>query len=221
MTAAPGPRPRHWPDLRSAGRELASHLHPYRERDDAVVLALVRGGVPAGAEIASALSLPIDVVVIARMLAPYGPDDPIGAATIAGKVIVDDGVPPIQIPPSGGIDHYLVAAFEALRTRTSVCRGERDALDVRGRTVLLVDNGARTGKTMRAAIRGLRKCQPARIVAAVAAASRDAEASLAGTADEVVTALRPDPFGNVAMWYSNFDVPQDSAIAGVIWPQAP
>lgn len=180
------------------------------------MVGLVSGGVPASVEVATRLQLPLDLALIARLLAPQ-PEDPIGAVSVAGRVVIDRELPPVADPPQTPLDHHLTSGFRALEEKTRACRGDRPPLEIAGLTVLLVDCGARTGKTIRAAIRGMRRLGPSRIITALPAAAPEARDALESSADEVICLRWPSPFGNVAMSYRRFDVPALEQIRSMVF----
>lgn len=205
-------------DLRQGGRELAGRLEAYRGRERALVLGVVRGGVPAAAEVAVALGLPLDLVVIKRLLAPRGPLHPASAVEVCGTLVLDDEVPPPPAAPRTPLEHFLAGALEELARRADTCRGPRPPAEVAGRTVLLVDNGVHTGSTMLTALRALRRLRPARVVAAFPCASPEGLSAVAAEADEAVCLATPTPFGHVGLWYKTFDVPEDEKIPALLAP---
>ncbi|MFF6996820.1 phosphoribosyltransferase [Streptomyces sp. NPDC008313] len=194
-------------DHRHAGRELAARLVE-RAADgalrDPVVLALPRGGVPVAAEVARALGTSLDVVVARKIGAPGSPETGVGA-------IVGDE-PPVYDRRSlellGLTEEALAADVERerteLRRREELYRGGRPAPDVGGRTVLLVDDGLATGVTARAALRFLRRRDPARLVLAVPVGAPESAESLRRDADDVVCPHRPRSFQSVGEWYEDF-----------------
>ena len=202
-------------DLRAAGRQLAIALESFAAREQTIVLGLARGGVPAAAEVAAHLRLPLDVVMIQRMLL-RGPLDPIGAASVAGHLIIDDELSPIADPPQSPIDFHLHSALQTLVETARARRGDKPVVEIAGLTVLLVDCGARSGSTVRAAIRGIRRLAPARVIVALPTAAPEARAILESSADEVISLRWPSPYGNVAMWYRRFDVPSSEEVRAML-----
>lgn len=202
----------------SAGRELAKECAARRDLEDAVVLAVARGGVAVAAEVAKLLGAPLDVVLIRRLLATRGPDEPLCAASVAGALFLDEEVAARRsardLDPA--LEVFLAEALDTFDARVRACRGARAPLDLSGRTVLLVDNGVRTGSTMRVAIRALRTMQPSRVVAAFPVASVEGRASIASVADEHVCLATPEPFGHVGLWYADFARLDDEEIAAVL-----
>jgi predicted phosphoribosyltransferase len=198
-------------DLGTAGRALALSLEHHRGAGNAIVLGIVRGGVPAAREVANGLGLSFDLVLLRALLQCLS-GDLIFAARVAGTLVLDDG-----LPASPSVEAtFVVEALEALAQRELLCRGERSPLDVANRTVLLIDNGMRTGRTMSAAVRAVRKLGPSRIVAATPVAAISARAVVGPLADELVCLATPDPFPHVGMYYGNFDVPKDEQIRSLV-----
>lgn len=213
----PGPeeetrRAARFPDARSAGRELASKLTAYAGREDAIVVALARGGVPVASEVAKTLGLPLDVALIRRLLVPHGPEEPVCAVSACGNLFLDEGVPPRPETPSTPLDFFLTDALGELARRERECRGERPPVALKRKTVLLVDNGVRTGSTMRVAVRALRSFGPERVVAAAPVAAPESRAAVESTSDEFVCLASPQPFGHVGLWYADFERPDDARI---------
>ena len=205
-------------DLESAGRELAKQLAPRGDLGRAVVLAVASGGVPVAAEVAKRLRAPLDVVLVRRLLAPRGPDDPVCAVCVAGALVLDEEIAAGRAARERepALVSFLAEALREFEARVHACRGARTPLDLSGRTILLVDNGVRTGSTLRAVLRALRTREPARVVAAFPVASVAGRASVAAVADEVVCLATPEPFGHVGVWYANFTRRDDRGIAAVL-----
>jgi len=199
-------------DRREAGRVLAAGLSAYANRPDVRVLALPRGGVPVGAEVASALGAPLDVFVVRKLGVPGHEEYALGAIATGGvRVLNEDVVRALRIPDRV-IDALAAREQEELARRERVYRGHRPPLDVRGRTVILVDDGLATGATMHAAIRALRQQQPARIVVAVPTASPETCAELKTEVDDIICATTPDPFYAVGLWYEDFSQTTDEEV---------
>ncbi|MDP4002666.1 erythromycin esterase family protein [Methylobacterium sp. NEAU K] len=199
-------------DRAEAGCELADNLGAFAGRPDIVVLALPRGGVPVAAEVARVLRAPLDVFVVRKLGVPGYEELAMGAiATGDVRVINDDIVASLKIPP------YLIESVAAeerqeLLRRERLYRGGRPPAEVRGRTVILVDDGLATGATMQAAVRAIRMRKPGRIVVAVPTASRDTVERLKQEADEVVCAVLPEPFRAVGASYKDFAQTSDDEV---------
>ncbi|HEX8501251.1 MAG TPA: phosphoribosyltransferase family protein [Pyrinomonadaceae bacterium] len=204
-------------DARAAGRALAAALEAYRGREDAVVLALARGGVGVGAEVARLLGLPLDLVLLRRLLAPRGPREPDCVVSAAGATFLDEGLAAAAAgAPDPALRHFLNDVLSLFDSQVRACRGGRPALNLAGRTVLLVDNGVRTGSTMLAAARGVRSRSPARLVAAAPVADAAASAEVAAAVGEFVCLATPEPFGHVGLWYRDFGRPSDDEIRAAL-----
>jgi len=199
-------------DRHEAGRALAALLEDYRGRDDVVVLALPRGGVPVGYEVATALGAPLDVFLVRKLGVPGHEELAMGAIATGGVVVLnDDVVRDLGISPE---DLRRVAEREAreLRRREQAYRGNRPMPDIAGKVVILVDDGLATGSSMRAAIQALRALGPARIVVAVPAAPESTCQELAAEVDEVVCATTPSPFFAVGASYYDFTQTTDDEV---------
>lgn len=199
-------------DRRQAGRILAARLLEEGDWPDALVLALPRGGVPVGYEVAQALHAPLDVYLVRKLGLPGHEELAMGALASGGvRVLNDDVVHALQVPDEV-ID--LVAREEGreLQRRERLYRDDRPQPPVHGRTVILVDDGLATGSTMRAAVAALRRLGPQRIVVAVPVASPDTCAELRAEVDEVVCAYTPEPFRAVGYWYEDFSQTSDEEV---------
>jgi putative phosphoribosyl transferase len=199
-------------DRREAGRILAQKLQHYANRDDVLVLGLPRGGVPVAAEVANALKAPLDVFLVRKLGLP-------GHEEIAAGALASGGLRVLNLPL---LEMYTVTDREMatilLRERAELERQERayrpdrPSLDVRGKTIILVDDGLATGSTMRAAVLALKQGRPARIVVAVPVAPPDTCESLRGVADAVFCPVTPNPFVAVSRWYVDFDQTSDAEV---------
>ena len=199
-----------------AGRVLAQELRVYANRDDVIVLALPRGGVPVAFDVAHALRAPLDVFVVRKLGVP-GHEELAMGAIASGRVLVVEPsvVEDLAIPMEVVLDVAAREEQERLR-REREYRGDRPAPDVRGRTVILVDDGLATGSTMRAAVAALRKLQPAKIVVAVPVAVRSTCEELAEEVDEVVCARTPEPFYAIGEWYADFSQTTDEEVRDLL-----
>jgi predicted phosphoribosyltransferase len=195
-----------------AGRLLAAKLAKYADKPDVIVLALPRGGVPVGYEVAHALHAPLDVFVVRKLGIPGHEELAMGAVATGGVRVLND-----QVVRGLGIPNSVIEAvanweLEELQRRERLYRGNRLPPDVRGKTVILVDDGLATGSTMLAAVQALRKLGPARIVVAVPVASGDTCQILEEYVDEVVCAATPEPFYAVGLWYRDFSQTTDEEV---------
>jgi predicted phosphoribosyltransferase len=209
-------RPPLFRDRRAAGRRLAAALGRYAGRPDVVVLALPRGGVPVAHEVARALGAPLDVFVVRKLGVPGHEELAMGALATPGvRVLNEPVVRGLGIPPHV-IDAVARQEEAELARRERLYRGDRPPLDVRGQTVILVDDGLATGATMHAAVRALRQRQPARIVVAVPTAAAEACEALETEADDVVCAVTPEPFYSVGLWYDDFEQTTDDEVRALL-----
>jgi erythromycin esterase-like protein/adenine/guanine phosphoribosyltransferase-like PRPP-binding protein len=210
MTARP------FRDRREAGRLLAEKLASYRHRPDVVVLALPRGGVPVAYEVARALGAPLDVFLVRKLGVPGHEELAMGAVASGGvRVLNDELVQGLRIPDYV-IDAVAAEERRELARRERLYRGGRPQPDVRGRVVILVDDGLATGASMHAAVAALRRLQPARTVVAVPTASRDTCEALRAEVDEVICAITPDPFHAVGVWYDDFSQTTDEEVRDLL-----
>lgn len=212
-----GERP--YRDRRQAGRELAACLKDNLAselRADPLVLALPRGGVPVGYEVACALDAPLDVFVARKLGAPGQPELGIGAVAQGGTIVLNERI----VDHLGVPEEYVeaVARYEAteVRRRVHLLRGDRPEPEVRDRTVVLVDDGLATGITARAAIQGLREREPSRIILAVPVCARQTAEQLLPLVDHLVSPLLPHDMSAIGLWYEDFAQVADREVAGLL-----
>jgi putative phosphoribosyl transferase len=203
-------------DRFQAGRSLAAALAPYVGRPNLLVLALPRGGVPVGYEVARALNAPLDVMLVRKLGVPGHEELAMGAIASGGvRVLSGDVVAAFGIPDRV-IATVAANEEEELKRREQVYRGDRPPPEVQGRTVILVDDGLATGSTMRAAAAALRVQHPERLVVAVPVAPIETCAMLRTEVDDVVCALAPEPFFAVGNWYDDFSQLSDEAVGELL-----
>jgi predicted phosphoribosyltransferase len=199
-------------DRTDAGRQLAAELVRFKDRPDVVVLGLPRGGVPVAFEVAQALHAPLDVFIVRKLGLPGHEELAMGAIATGGiRVLNEEVVQALHIAPEV-IDLVTAEEEQELRRRERLYRDDRPPLDVRGRTVILVDDGLATGSSMRAAVAALRHLGPARIVVAVPVAAPETCAEFRDLVDEIVCAHTPRPFFAVGMWYEDFSQTTDEEV---------
>lgn len=187
-----------------AGKRLGEKLDEYRGRPDVLVLALPRGGVPVGSEVARALGAPLDLMLVRKLGVPGHEELAMGAvATGEVEVLNDDVVRALELD-ADAIEAVARRERAELERRNHAYREGREAPEVTGRTVILVDDGLATGATMRAAVAALRKLDPGRVVVAVPVAPPETCEVLRAEADEVVCLSEPDPFMAIGVWYEEF-----------------
>ncbi len=202
-------------DRADAGKQLAERLARYRG-EDALVLALPRGGVVVGAEVARALDLPLDILVTRKIAPPTSPEYAIGAVNERGMVLLDEAEA-AQVGKRWLAAEIKREQAEALR-RVTAYREGRAPLNVAGKIAIVVDDGVATGLTMRLAIRALKTLRPSRIVVAVPVAPQQAPAALrAAGADEVLVLEPPGAFrGAVGAHYRRFDQTSDAEVIAAL-----
>src|SRR5260370_22809682 len=205
-------RPGLFRDRHEAGRLLAAKLAKYADRADVIVVALPRGGVPVAYEVASALDTPMDVFVVRKLGVPGYEELAMGAVATGGVLVLNDQLVTRLGIPDHVIDVVATREQQELARRERLYRGGRSPPDVRGRTVILVDDGLATGATMHAAIQALRQQQPARIVVAVPTAAPETCEELRAEVDEVICAVTPEPFHSVGVWYRDFSQTTDEEV---------
>lgn len=203
-------------DRKEAGRLLAAELAKYAGRENVLVLGLPRGGVPVAAEVARALRVPLDVLVVRKLGAPGQEELAIGAIGEGGVKVLNE-----QLVRSLGLDEAdieRIAAAERreLRRRVSSYRGGHEALSVEDKIVIVVDDGVATGATMRAGLHALKSMGAARVVAAAPVGAADSVASLEGDADEVVILQTPEWFSAVGQWYEDFGQTADEEVRAIL-----
>ena len=203
-------------DRFDAGRRLASMLSAYAQRPDLVVLALPRGGVPVGFEVAMALGAPLDVFVVRKLGVPGHEELAMGAIASGGVRVVDRNV--MQLADVGEAELQRITASEQreLERRERQYRGDRAFPDLRTKVVILTDDGLATGSTMRAAVAALRQEGPSKVVVAVPVAAPDVCESFRSVADEIVCAATPTPFHAVGLWYEDFTQTSDDEVRDLL-----
>ncbi|OKK04117.1 phosphoribosyltransferase [Streptomyces sp. CB02400] len=211
-------------DRRQAGRELAARLRERQDEGalpDPVVLALPRGGAAVAVEVAGALDAPLDVLVVRKIGAPFHEEFGVGAMAGDGVPLLDE-----EALRRLGIDEADLAPVvererTELRRREQRYRQGRPPLDLRGRTVIVVDDGLATGSTARAALRALRAQDPGHLVLAVPVGSTEGVALMRSEADEVVCLHEPAAFMAVGQWYEQFDQLTDDDVLDALHQRQP
>jgi predicted phosphoribosyltransferase len=199
-------------DRTAAGQALVPLLRDYAKRPDAIVLALPRGGVPVAYVVARALKLPLDVLVVRKLGAPNQRELAMGAIAAGGVVVLNPEVTRWFADDQALIDEVIARERVELERRELAYRSGRPPLSIRGKTAIVVDDGAATGATMRAAVQALRQLQPKEIVVALPTASQKAEADLRQAADRVLCLQTPMLFDAVGQWYAVFDQTTDREV---------
>lgn len=207
-------------DRREAGRELARILAAFAGKAP-VVVALPRGGVPVAYEVARVLDAPLDVLEVRKIGAPRHPELGVGAVAEGGETVLDSE----RITSYGLLPGAFVAAAEAtareVGTRARRYRGGRAPIDVRGRTVIVVDDGIATGVTARAALRALRRRGARMLVLASPVGDATALAELGDDADEVVCTRSTGELDSISEWYEDFDPPREREVIELLRRASP
>jgi putative phosphoribosyl transferase len=199
-------------DRIEAGQALAQQLAHYADRDDTVVLALPRGGVPVAFEVARQLHTPLDVFIVRKLGVPGHPELAMGAIASGGGVVLNHDVMNVLKIPRDEFENVVRAEQAELQRREREYRGNRPPPNLRGRRVILIDDGLATGSSMRAAVAALRQRDPAKIIVAVPVASPETCAEFRNEVDEVVCALTPAQFYAVGYWYEDFTQTSDEEV---------
>lgn len=199
-----------------AGRRLGTALRRYAQDRHVIVLALPRGGVPVGARIAEALNAPLDVCIVRKLGVPGYEELAMGAIASGGaRVMNAEVIAQLGYPPHL-IDRIVEREEREVRRRERMYRGDRPFPDLADRTVIVVDDGAATGASMRVAVVALRQLRPRKIVVALPVASREAVRAVSAAADECVCLLTPEPFYGVGAWYEDFSQLSDAEVRTLI-----
>jgi predicted phosphoribosyltransferase len=203
-------------DRRDAGRHLARRFDALEGHSDVIVLALPRGGVPVGYEVARHLNAPLDVFVVRKLGVPGYSELAMGAIASGNiRVLNREVIARLRIPPR---DVETVTAEQQLELerRERQYRGSRPPIELHGKTVVLVDDGLATGATMRAAVRALKTCAPARLIVGVPVGARETCEEFEDEVDEVICACTPDDFRAVGVWYRDFSQTTDEEVCALL-----
>ena len=203
-------------DRAEAGRVLAAKLGEYANRGDVVVLALPRGGVPIGFEVAKALNAPLDVFVVRKLGLPGQEELAMGAIASGGARVLNRELIRAVGIPAEVVEQVTQEEQRELERREREYRDGRPPVNVRGQAVILVDDGLATGSSMRVAVLALKQKEPAQIVVAAPVAPRESCAELEAVADRVVCAITPEPFWGVGQWYADFSQTSDEEVRGLL-----
>ena len=207
--------PRRFADRRDAGRRLAERLAPLAG-EAPIVVALPRGGVPVAREVATALGAPLEILAVRKLGAPHNPEYGIGAVAEDGTRVIDAGAVAALGIDGGTLDALIARETAELRRRVDAYRGDRPALDLEGRTAIVVDDGVATGVPDTAALRAVRARRPARAVLAVPVCPPDSAARLSEEADEVICLAMPPLLYGVGQWYRDFSQVTDEEVVAAL-----
>lgn len=203
-------------DRDEAGKLLAAELSRRNLSGDTIVLALPRGGVPVGFRVASALRVPLDIVVVRKLGVPWQPELAMGAIAGGSEPMLDSDLTRALDISEQEIDVVVARERAEIERREKLYRGGRLGPELRGRTVVLVDDGLATGSTMVVAARHVRSLKPARLIVAVPIASVQACNWIRQEADECVCLATPEPFAAVGQWYIDFRQTSDTEVQRIL-----
>lgn len=203
-------------DRRAAGRALATHLATHAGREGLLVLGLPRGGVPVAWEVARALGAELDVMVVRKLGVPWFPELAMGAVASGDARVMNEDVVASAAVSERELQQVIERELTELRRRERLYRGDRPPLEVKGRPVVLVDDGVATGASMRAAVAAVRSLDPACVIVAVPVAPHDAPRLFAGVADAFVAVYLPPDFDAVGRWYLDFSQTTDEEVRALL-----
>ena len=203
-------------DRIDAGRALSRKLAQYRGGRNVIVLALPRGGVPVGFEVAEQLGVPLDIFLVRKLGVPGHEELALGAIATGGVLVVNHDVLYTTGIDEQGLDSIAEREQQELERRERAYRGDKPPATVEGGTVILVDDGLATGATMLAAVRAVRKLNPARVVVAVPVAASQVCDAFRSEVDEIVCAETPRPFDAVGLWYEDFSQTTDDEVRDLL-----
>ena len=203
---------------RDAGRQLAARISQRRYvKESPLILGIPRGGVVVAAEVAEALSAPLDVVIARKIRAPYQPELGIGAVVDGTHItVLNEELVRTVGASKDYLDREIAYQSSEVDRRLQFYRGHRPGTEVSKKTVIIVDDGIATGYTFRAALEGLRQRKPLRLVAAAPVGARDTAKMLAAFADELICLSTPFNFMAVGQWYRNFDQVSDEEVVAIL-----
>jgi len=207
-------------DRSEAGRELAEHLREFAGRDDVIVLALPRGGVPVAYEVAGGLGAPLDAFVVRKLGVPGQEELAFGALASGGVAVFNEGIVRALNLSEARLQAVIHREQRELERREELYRAGKPSLDVSNRTVIVVDDGLATGATMAAAVKALQQMGPKEVIAAVPVSSTQAcEEFYDQTHARCISAATPEPFYGVGMWYANFEQTTDEEVQHLLTKQ--
>ena len=207
---------RRYRDRRDAGRELGRRLSVYAGRSDVLVLALPRGGVPVGFEVARTLRVPLDIVTVRKLGVPGFEELAFGAVASGGFRVINQDIVQRHRIPAEAIETVTGRERVELQRRETHYRARRPAPVIAGQIVILVDDGLATGATMQVAIQAVRAQGPARLVVGVPVGAPDICHMVGRAADEIICARSPDPFDAVGLWYDDFRPTSDGEVVALL-----
>ncbi len=207
-------------DREDAGKCLARELKQYAHRENTLVLALPRGGVPVAYQIAQALNAPLDIFVVRKLGVPGHEELAMGAIAMGGCTFLNDNIiRELRISPEA-IKRVAQEEQQELERRVSVYRGGKPYPTLQDRIIILVDDGIATGATIRVAVSALKKAQPAKLIVAIPVADKTICEKLSETVDQVICPLQPLYLNAVGAWYENFGQTSDEEVLALLKTQS-
>lgn len=203
-------------DRAHAGQELAEALSVYSGKEDTLILALPRGGVPVAFEIAQRLNLPLDVLLVRKLGVPGHEELAMGAIAENGILYINQEIVDQLTIPQVLIESIITRETEELNRRRQLYRHDRPALHLEGKTIIMVDDGLATGATMHAAVKALNQVNVKRLIVAVPVGASDTCRDLRVEADDVICLYSPDPFYGVGAWYKDFSQTSDQEVENLL-----
>ena len=203
-------------DRRDAGRKLADSLMEYKHLDSVIVLAIPRGGVVLGYEVAMALNAPLDIVIPRKIGAPGNPELAIGAVTEDGARVLNEEIVNMFGISQDYLEEITEREISEIRRRASVYREGGSSPNLEHKTVIIVDDGLATGATMKAAIKSVRERKASKIVVAVPVAPPDTIRQLSKQADKIVCPVIYEPFYAIGQFYTDFDQVSDEEVVRLL-----
>jgi putative phosphoribosyl transferase len=205
-----------FPDREAAGQQLAEALDEYRDRDNILILALPRGGVPVAYQVAEHLGADLDLMIVRKLGMPGHEELAIGAIASGGERILNEDILTYSQVSEEALEEVTARERRELQRREQAYRDDRPWPDMTRTTVILVDDGLATGATMRAAATAVKRHQPREVVIAVPVAPEETIEKLRATADNVVCLETPPAFGAIGRWYRNFDQVSDDEVRTIL-----
>lgn len=207
----------------TAGQALAQRLLDYQKQGDVIVLALPRGGVPVAFEVARALDVRLDLMLVRKLGLPGHTELAMGAIAGGGIKVMNDSVLQYHPVAPDMIDAVVARETQELQRRSEAYRGSRPFPNLVGQRIILVDDGLATGATMQAAVKAAKQQKPQRIIVAVPVAPPDAVAALQARVDEVVCLIKPEMLMAIGQWYQDFSQTSDEEVLALLhlaWQRA-
>lgn len=205
-------------DRADAGQRLASSLKDYADRKDVLLMALPRGGVPVAAEVAQALNLPLDVMLVRKLGLPGHEELAMGAIALGDVRVLNRDVIASSGVSDAALEQVTDMQKKELNRRNTLYRGDRPAPDLKNKTVILIDDGVATGATMKAAVQAVQKAGARETVVALPVGAGDSCEDLRGMVDRLICLDTPFPFFGVGQWYRHFGQTSDEEVQALLEP---